>query len=121
MIVQDRLIAVKNQIGYLLKIYSRKRQFDYVVRPSLPIEGRSIQELRELKFWVGSAEAGYNFNLDETIVIFRAVFDIVAHVESIRHTPAASTEPLQEPMIDLEPPDEVIQRTLKEIVFSPPA
>jgi hypothetical protein len=121
MIVQDRLIAVKGQIGVLLKVYSRKRRFEYTVRPSLPVDGRSIEELRSVKFWVGYREVGLDFNLDEMIVIFRSVFDIMAHVEARLGKSPKSAEVIEEPRIDLEPTDEVIQRTLKEIVFTPPS
>jgi hypothetical protein len=45
----------------------------------------------------------------------------MAHVEARLGKSPKSAEVIEEPRIDLEPTDEVIQRTLKEIVFTPPS
>jgi hypothetical protein len=82
-VTQERLDAIAEEIGHLMQVWNRTRQRTCMVIPSEPIEGKTIDELRQLRFWVGYLGIGSYFNLEETVIILRFVFEQIEQIELI--------------------------------------
>jgi hypothetical protein len=91
----------------------------FTIRPSDTCEGKSISELRKLRFWVGMNNAGEFFSLDEIVVMAGGLLDAMDRAYAAKKmNPTAN--PNIELLLNLEPSEDQIHSVLKRLQFSAP-
>lgn len=98
--------------------------FQYVVRPSHAVAGKPIDEIRDARFWVGVHDGGEGgvFTLGELIGLFRLIADQVAQIRKAQQagSSASGGTPSYQSDVNVNPPDDMIEKTLKQIRFAEP-
>jgi hypothetical protein len=91
----------------LLNASIRSGRFDYAVVAQSPVRGKSLEELKGVRFWVGLGQDGTEMSLSEMVATWQCLAEMREIVEGRRFLWALA--------VDMNPSDDVMAEILTYI------